>query len=261
MEGVFSQPGTGVRCEWGHAGAAELGRVCAAMVVVDVLSFTTATCVAVSRGVRVHPFPWGEQAHEYAKRVGAVVATGRSAVTAAHPWSMSPAALATAPAIDDLVLPSPNGFAICAAAGATGIPVVAASLLNARAVAGWLLASGYGTTDAPIGVIAAGERWPDGELRPAIEDLLGAAAVIDGMTEAPAGLSLEAAVALGNLNAMPDVPATVRRCVSAQELIARGFGDDVEIAVRRDVSDVVPLLRGGAFVPAPPATPKAPGAD
>lgn len=259
MEAVFSQPGAGVRYEWGHAGAAELGRVCAAMVVVDVLSFTTSTCVAVTRGMRVHPFPWGGQAQEYAKRVGAVVATGRGTVTAEHPWSLSPAALMAAPVVDDLVLPSPNGSAICAAAGATGIPVVAASLRNARAVADWLLTSGYGTADAAIGVIAAGERWPDGELRPAIEDLLGAAAVIDGLIEAPGELSLEAAVALGSLNAVPDVPAAVRHCVSGRELAVRGFGDDVEIAVCRDTSDVVPLLRGGAFVPAPPVAPKAPG--
>ena len=62
---VHGQPGTGIRFDWGLAGAAELGRVCAALVVVDVLSFTTSVEVAVSRGMRVHPFPWGEQAAEW----------------------------------------------------------------------------------------------------------------------------------------------------------------------------------------------------
>jgi 2-phosphosulfolactate phosphatase len=71
-EPVFAQPGTGVRFDWGLAGAAELGRVCAVLVVVDVLSFTTSVDVAVGRGMRVHPFPWGAQAEEYARRVGAV---------------------------------------------------------------------------------------------------------------------------------------------------------------------------------------------
>ena len=64
---VHAQPGSGARFDWGPTGAAELGRVCAVLVVVDVLSFTTAVEVAVARGMRVHPFPWGEQAADYAR--------------------------------------------------------------------------------------------------------------------------------------------------------------------------------------------------
>ena len=157
-----------MRLDWGLAGAAELSRVCAALVVVDVLSFTTAVEVAVARGMRVHPFPWGAQADEYAVRVGAVAAVGRRAATPEHPWSLSPAALHGAPAVPELVLPSPNGSAISSAASATGLPVVAGCLRNAAAVGRWLLDQGYGEIDAPIGVIAAGERWPDGTLRPAV---------------------------------------------------------------------------------------------
>ncbi|MFD0823622.1 2-phosphosulfolactate phosphatase, partial [Micromonospora zhanjiangensis] len=178
-EDVFAQPGAGVRFDWGPAGAAELGRVCAALVVVDVLSFTTAVDVAVGRGIRVHPFPWGAQAAEYALRVGAVAAVGRNAVTADHPWSLSPAALWAAPVVPDLVLPSPNGATICAAASATGLPVLAAGLRNAAAVGRWLLRQGYGSADTPIGVVASGERWSDGTLRPCVEDQLGAALVLD----------------------------------------------------------------------------------
>ena len=48
---VFAQPGSGVRFGWGLAGAAELGRACAVLVVVDVLSFTTSVDVAVGRDV------------------------------------------------------------------------------------------------------------------------------------------------------------------------------------------------------------------
>src|SRR5207344_40828 len=55
---LTGQPESGARFEWGLAGAAELGRFCSVLVVVDVLSFTTALDVAVGRGVRVHPFPW-----------------------------------------------------------------------------------------------------------------------------------------------------------------------------------------------------------
>ncbi|MEV4753759.1 2-phosphosulfolactate phosphatase [Micromonospora sp. NPDC049559] len=244
---IQGQPGAGARFEWGLVGATELGRVCAALVVVDVLSFTTSVDVAVGRGMRVHPFPWGAQAAEYAQRLGAVAAVGRAAVTREHPWSLSPAALSTAPVVDDLVLPSPNGSAICAAASTTGVPVVAASLRNAPAVGGWLRRQGYGTSQAPVGVIAAGERWPDGSLRPCVEDLLGAAAVLDALSGVPGGLSVEAAMALATLASAGDVPAAVRACVSGRELVERGYAGDVELAVQLGVSRVVPVLTNGVF--------------
>ncbi|HZN20029.1 MAG TPA: 2-phosphosulfolactate phosphatase [Micromonosporaceae bacterium] len=251
-EAVFTQPGTGARFDWGPSGAAELARTCAVLAVVDVLSFTTAVDVAVGRGMRVHPFPWKGHASQYARRVGAEVAAGRSAATPDHPWSLSPAALTQAPVVADLVLPSPNGSAICAAAASMGVPVVSACLRNARAVARWLLAQGYGTPATAVGVIAAGERWPDGTLRPAVEDLLGAAAVLDGLSGAPGGLSVEAAVALAALAAVGDVAAAVRGCVSGRELVDHGYAADVEIAIQADVSGVVPVLRGGAFTAALP---------
>jgi len=245
---VTAQPGTGVRFEWGLAGAAELGRACAILVVVDVLSFTTSLDVAVGRGIRVHPFPWGAQAEEYAERIGAAVAAGRRSATPERPWSLSPASLLRAPLVSDLVLPSPNGSAICAAAGATGTPVLAACLRNARAVAGWLVRAGYGGVDRPVGVIASGERWPDGTLRPCVEDLLGAAMVLDGLSEAPGALSVEAAVALAALASVPDPIAAVRGCVSGRELSSSGFGRDVDVAVAMDASTTVPMIAHGAFV-------------
>lgn len=244
------QPGTSVRFEWGINGAAELARDCAVLVLVDVLSFTTAVCVAVERGIRVHPFPWGEQAGAYAERVGAEVAVGRGAVSARQPYSLSPAALANAPVVPDLVLPSPNGSAISAAASSTGLPVVAACLRNAAAVGRWLTSQSFGTPTAPVGVVAAGERWPDGHLRPCVEDLLGAAAVIDTMAGGDTLLSVEAAVALAAYADLPDVASAVRGCESGRELLDRGFAGDIELAVDRDSSQVVPLLTAGAFTPA-----------
>jgi 2-phosphosulfolactate phosphatase len=199
----------------------------------------------------VHPFPWrGEDARAYAGRVGAVVASGRRAATDDHPWTLSPAALRVAPVVPDLVLPSPNGSTICAAASSTGAAVVAACLRNARAISAWLLAQGYGTAERPIGVVAAGELWPDARLRPAIEDLLGAALVLDGLAEAPGGFSVESAVAVGVLDGVPDVAAAIRGSGSGRELVAGGFAMDVKIALEQGSSDVVPLLHGGVFYPA-----------
>lgn len=249
-EGVFSQPGSGARFDWGPAGAAELARVCSVLVVVDVLSFSTAVDIAVGRGMRVHPFPWSDQARAYADRIGAAVAVGRQQISDASPWSLSPAALQSAPFVAELVLPSPNGASICSAAASTGVPVVAACLRNAPAVARWLHGQGYGTPTSPIGVVAAGELWPDGALRPCVEDLLGAAAVLDGLSMLGVPLSVEAAVSLAALASVRNVPAAIRRCVSGQELILRGFAEDVRLAVQVGASHTVPVLTGHSFAPA-----------
>jgi 2-phosphosulfolactate phosphatase len=248
---VHSQRPAGVRFEWGAAGAAMLAESCAVLVVVDVLSFTTAVSVAVERGTRVHPFPWdGPECVAYADRVGAVLAADRHAATAAHPWSLSPAALRHAPVVPELVLPSPNGSTICAAAASTGAEVVAACLRNAPAVAWWLLRQGYGDAMRPIGVVAAGERWPDGTLRPAVEDLVGAALVLDGLAGARGGLSVEAAVTLSLLDAVTNLAGAVRGSASGRELEAGGYSADVDVAVQIGVSGVVPALRTGVFGPA-----------
>lgn len=245
----WGQDGYGVRFDWGPAGAAEAGHPDGAVVVVDVLSFTTAVTVAVERGVAVFPAPRsGERAAALAERAGAPLAAGRLEATARRPWSLSPAALREAPVPDPprLVLPSPNGSAISAAATGT---VVAASLRNAPAVARWV-APRYGRPDAPLTVIAAGERWCDGSLRPALEDLLGAGAVLSALG-AHAAESPEAATTRAAYEATASVADAVRGCASGLELIRDGFAADVEVAVETGTSDVVPVLSDGAFRPAP----------
>jgi 2-phosphosulfolactate phosphatase len=246
----FAQAGHGVRVEWGLVGAQQLGPGAAGVVVVDVLSFTTAVTVAVESGTRVFPCPWrGEAASEFAERMGASLAVGRGAVTEASPWSLSPAALRRAPFTPRLVLPSPNGSAIAAAAN--GPMVVAACLRNATAAGRWLAFHGYGTPDRPVAVIAAGERWPDGSLRPALEDLLGAGAVIAELQSQRAGpLSPEAAAARVCFTCTDDVAAAVAACASGLELARSGYADDVAVAVELDGSHVVPVLHDGAFIAA-----------
>ncbi|MFI5530470.1 2-phosphosulfolactate phosphatase [Kitasatospora sp. NPDC051853] len=242
-----AQAGYGVRFEWGPVGAARLARAgAAALVVVDVLSFTTAVSVAVERGTRVYPYPWRDDtAREFAAGHGADLAVGRRQASPRAPWSLSPAALRTAPFTPRLVLPSPNGSAIAAAA--EGLPVYAACLRNATAVARHLHREGYGTPERPLAVVAAGERWPDGSLRPAVEDLLGAGAVIAALPGSAARLSPEAALAALALRADPDPAATVRSCASGRELADGGWPQDVAVAVETDASATVPLLADGAF--------------
>jgi 2-phosphosulfolactate phosphatase len=215
-------------------------------VVVDVLSFTTSVSVLAERGTAVYPCAWRDaEAAALATELGAELAVGRREVSEAQPWSLSPAALRRAPEVARLVLPSPNGSAIAAAATGT---VVAASLRNASAVGRWLRERGYGI-DQPVSVIPAGERWPDGSLRPALEDLLGAGAVLHALEAPDAACSPEARLARAAFAGMPsaDVAEAVRTCGSGEELISAGFGEDVEIALELDASQVVPVLRSGCF--------------
>ncbi|WP_116950241.1 2-phosphosulfolactate phosphatase [Jiangella endophytica] len=247
--GAWDQDGYGVRVDWGPAGAGRLAPHVACLVVVDVLSFTTAVSVAADAGTTVFPYAWrDESAAAYADAVGARLAVGRKEASPRSPWSLSPAALRAAPVTPRLVLPSPNGSAIAAAAGDDpAVTVVAGCLRNAAAVGRWLTAAGYGTADRPVGVIPAGERWPDGTLRPALEDLLGAGAIVAAL--GAAHLSPEAIAARAAADAAPDLAATLRDCASGRELIAYGYPGDVAIAAERDAADVVPVLTGGGFSP------------
>ncbi|RII14706.1 putative 2-phosphosulfolactate phosphatase [Streptomyces sp. YIM 130001] len=243
------QSGHGVRFEWGAAGAERLGREVDCTVVVDVLSFTTTVTVAADAGTRVVPYRWRDATAEaFAAGLGAELAVGRRSATPASPWSLSPAALRAAPRVPLLVLPSPNGSALAASAGTRH--VVAGALRNASAVADRLARWGYGTLDRPVAVVAAGERWPDAGLRPALEDLLGAGAIISGLRDrTDAVLSPEATAAAAVHGATADPAATIAASSSGRQLISGGFGDDVAVAGEVDSSSLVPVLRDGAFVP------------
>ena len=216
-----------------------------AVVVVDVLSFTTSVSVLVERGTAVYPVPWRDSRAEcLAREHGAALAVGRREMSEENPWSLSPAALLQATAPERLVLPSPNGSAIAAAG--PGL-VLAACLRNASAVGRYLREQGFGI-DRPLTVVPAGERWPDGSLRPALEDLLGAGAVLASLDLQDA-LSPEAAAAslvYASLDAASLVDR-VHNCASGQELIRNGFSQDVEVAVEVDASDVIPVLQDGCF--------------
>ena len=98
------------------------------VVVVDVLSFSTALTIAVERGALVWPHIGGESARQLARDIGAVLAGNRSSHEG---LTLSPASLLGVDAETRLVLPSPNGSSIAFAAINSGVPVVAGCLRNA----------------------------------------------------------------------------------------------------------------------------------
>jgi 2-phosphosulfolactate phosphatase len=155
-----------------------------------------------------------------------------------------------APFVACLVLPSSNSAAIAAAAP-PHVRVVAACLRNITAVGSRLTARGYGTPAHPVAVIAAGERWPDGSLRPALEDLLGAGGLTSDLHVQGAGpLSAETAAAKAAYEGIADLAHTVAACASGRQLAATGFVQDVAITTEEDTCTVVPVRDGdGAFSP------------
>ena len=127
---TFDQGEFAVRCEWGFRGMREVGGVSDVVIVVDVLSFTTAIDVATSRGAVIFPYPLkGASAEQYAATVDAAVASADRHAG----FSLSPASLESIPAGYRLVLPSPNGAAVCFGAGH---PAVLAGCLRNAAAAG-----------------------------------------------------------------------------------------------------------------------------
>jgi 2-phosphosulfolactate phosphatase len=240
------QSGHRVRFDWGPTGAAAISAGADVAVVVDVLSFTTTLTVAVERGVTVLPFAWkDERAAAYADERGATLAVGRleARQLGGSAVSLSPADLSTVTGVDRLVLPSPNGSTICARLASGGSTVVGACLRNRTAVAVHLHGAGR------VAVVAAGERWPDGSLRPCAEDLWGAGAVLAALVDLGVDdLSPEARLAEAAYRAVePDLPAALAACAGGLELEAIGFGADVEVAARTDVTEVVPLLGDDGF--------------
>lgn len=203
-----------VRFEWGIDG---LHRLAAAdiVVVVDVLRFSTTVVDAVAAG---NAYALDDAAHTRSingARVAAAAATGRHG---AEPM------------------------------------VMLGSLRNAAAVAGAARTEQHrrgGRTS--ISVIAAGElvgRDTNSPLRLAVEDQLGAGAVIDAL--GAGGIdhtSPEAAVAAEGFRALR---GAVRHMLGAsgsgRELAARGRGDEVANASAVDATSAVPVLRRGIFV-------------
>jgi 2-phosphosulfolactate phosphatase len=232
-----------VRLGWGERGAAALVPSSDVVVVVDVITFTTAVTVAAERGCAVYPHRWnGGGAARLANSLGIELAVSRSQVDAEHPYSLSPETLSRLPLGSAIVLPSPNGSTVSAAAAAAGALVVAGSLRNAAAVARFARSAGRS-----ISVIAAGERWSDGSLDPALEDLLGAGAVIDGLRRRRRSPEARAAAAAYLGARRRGIRRTLLETVSALEMSRRGHHQELEWACALNCSTVVPVLSDGAF--------------
>lgn len=253
---MTSQIDDAYRFDWGAEGLTALAPHCAVVVIVDVLRFTTAVTCALESGATVLPYRWNDDgAPGYAVANDALLA-GRREDGA---LSLSPTDLLTVEPGTRLVLPSPNGSTLAFMAREMGVAhVLAGCIRNAAATA---RAARQLADGGPIGVIASGERWGvhDGPLRPAVEDLLGAGAVLATLDPSAAitapRCSPEAAAARAAfVAARPRLYDAVAGSASGRELLARGWEDDVATSAAHDVSTVVGRLTANEFRPVAPRT-------
>ncbi|MFT3798120.1 2-phosphosulfolactate phosphatase [Microbacterium sp.] len=223
MSSPFDQSRYQVRLEWGAAGLARLAPS-DLVVVVDVLRFSTAVTDRVDAG---HAVPL---AGDGARR-------------------------------------SVDGAVVARAAAATGATVLLGCLRNASAVAGVVLAEQRRrAARTSVAVIACGERehraapvgsvpaadaaaMTAGALRFAVEDLLGAGAVIDALGALGLDHTSPEAAAAGE--AFRGLRGATRHLLTAsgsgQELIDRGARDEALAAAALDAAASVPVLRDGVF--------------
>ena len=120
------------------------------------------------------------------------------------------------------------------------------ALVNARAVSE-AVTDILASTDLSVTVLACGERSKepneDGELRFAIEDYLGAGAILAGL-RASLSRSPEAQICQGAfLAARDDLRPILWESGSGRELRAMGYPEDVEHAARLDVYAAVPVMQ------------------
>lgn len=232
----FDQSNFDIRCEWGKQGVLQLAKTSDLFILVDVLSFSTCVEIVTNRGATVFPYQWrDETAKDFAQVMDAELAEKRGMGR----YSLSPASLLQVSSGTRLVLPSPNGATLSLATGT--VPTLAGCLRNCRAVASAAMQYGHSIT-----VVPAGERWLDGSLRPAFEDLIGAGAIIAHLQ---GRLSPEARAAVAAYQSVQsNVSDSIRNCSSGRELIEKGFEQDVKLATEINVSDCVPKLINNAYI-------------
>ncbi|GGH41597.1 hypothetical protein GCM10010921_14280 [Microbacterium album] len=154
--------------------------------------------------------------------------------------------------LDEASAPGSDGAEIATAAAELGHTplVLAGALRNAAAIARAIKAEqerrGARTS---VSVIAAGERPDVGELRFAVEDHLGAGAIVDAL--AGLGIDHSSPEAVAAAESFAALRRAIRHLLTASGSGRALEGDprhaDVLAAARVDDLDAVPVLRDGTF--------------
>lgn len=210
--------------------------------VIDTLSFSTSAVTAVHHGGIVYPCAKNEDPIAFAKRAKASAAVARQDVPEKGLYSLSPLTFLHLEPNTRLVLSSPNG-ATCSHYASDVPYLLIGTLINAKAVAEKLTHL-LETTEHILTLLSCGERWTepnaDGELRWALEDDLGAGAILSYLA---GDKSPEAMAAEGSFYQLENqLSSALVDCASGRELAAKGFESDVRHAAKLNLYASVPMM-------------------
>lgn len=246
---MYTQRPYRYRLDWGRRGVLQAVEQGSMLVIVDTLRFSTATITATHYGGLIYPCSLDEDAASLARSIGGEMAVSRQDVPNRGRFSLSPATYFNLEAGTKVVLASPNG-ATCSRYGGQVPYLFIGALVNARAVAE-VISSLVEQGELAVTIIACGERWKipseDGVLRFAIEDYLGAGAILSYLQgeKSPEARACEGAfVQIRN-----DLEGILWDCGSGRELREKGFEADVKHAAQLNIYQVVPYMRDGHLEP------------
>jgi len=244
MENIFNQSPFQCRMDWGIRGVKEASLRGDIIVIVDVLSFSSAITNAVHQRAIIYPFPRTGDINEFGKSVNAEVCIlERSRARELGLPSLSATSFNESHKGKKYVISSING-ATCVKEASGNNYIFIGCLLNASAVA-IVVNQIQQDKNLNITVIASGERWSGNkdeprDLRPSIEDYLGAGAILELLngTKSP-----EAKVCIGAYqNSKSELDELILDSSSGRELLNMGFSDDVKFCSQVDVFKEVPIL-------------------
>jgi len=237
---IFDQSPHRVKFDWGWHGCSSAAARGEIVVIVDVLRFSTVCAAACARGISIVPAAMDEELEPLAQRHGAT-----------NPGTdfarLSPDSYSSLEPGSRIVVKSPNG-ATCATLSIGAPHVLFGAIVNATAVA-QRVRDLLWETDLSATIIACGERWdhanPDGQLRFAIEDYLGAGAILSKLD---VDKSAEAIVSETSFRgSQMSIAESLLGSASGRELLARSLIRDVNLAADLDLFDAVPIFLDGVI--------------
>lgn len=245
---IFSQNPYRCKLDFGQWGTAQALARKDIIVIVDTLSFSTAVVTAVAHGGLIYPCSIAEDSVMLAQRLGAEVAVRRSEVPHKGWFSLSPITYVGITAGTKIVIPSPNG-GTCSASAQTAPCLFIGSFINAKAIAN-AISQVLKTTNLCVTIICCGERELAlsnyGETRMAIEDYLGAGAILSYLKyeKSPEAYVCENAF----LHTHKQLEAMLLDCCTGRKLRESGFVSDVQHASQLNLYSSVPIMGVEGFI-------------